>query len=100
MIGARTFYVGLLTAAIGWQMVFAETILDATTSGFLLVLLGALVCALAVRDTTHGQRLAAIIGVIVLQFVAGHGFSDLLARWKEIPGLATLLAGMIDLKRI
>jgi Domain of unknown function (DUF4350) len=97
MIGARTFYLGLLTAAIGWQMVFAETILDATTSGFVLVLLGALVCALAVREVTHGQRLAAIIGVIVLQFVAGHGFSDLLARWKEVPGLATLLAGLVDL---
>ncbi len=97
MIGARTFYVGLLTAAIGWQMVFAETILDATASGCLLVLLGALICALALRDMTHRQRLAAIIGVIVLQFVAGHGFSDLLARWKEVPGLATLLAGMINL---
>ena len=96
MIASRPFLAGLLTSAVGWQIVFAETIADATIAGLACVVVGMLLCALAIRDIQMGQRIAAVAGLVVLQFVAAHALTDLLARWKEVPGLAVVLASLLE----
>lgn len=97
MIDARSLFVGLLVTAIGWQIVFAETLLDTTVPGAVSIALGLLIAAFALREASLWQRAAVLGGVVILQVVAAHGFADLFARWKEVPGLAVLLAAMIDL---
>ncbi len=115
-LAPRQLLCGALLAACGWQLISGQLETPAYLTGSLLVLLGLALAAWARRPAavpsgfsvpsglsvpTGRQRLAdrggLVLAIALAQLLALTPLVSLLARWREVPGLASTLAGALRL---